>query len=217
MSTGKYKFKPFCYGGKAFSMYLSRMTLKQRLLKWANPVYQWITSVFGSRGQIRANNGNSAAPVPFYGLSTVLNNADSLLFTALRNKKVLLVNTASDCVYTSQYKELQHLAEQYADRLIVIAFPSNDFGNQEPGTDGQIAAFCDRNYHVCFPISRKATVKKGKTQHDVYQWLTDKSKNGWNDHAPDWNFAKYLVNEQGQLTHYIGPAVSPKRIKKLLR
>jgi glutathione peroxidase len=127
----------------------------------------------------------------------------------LQGKKVLLVNTASDCGYTAQYKELQQLQDRFADRLVIIGFPANDFKEQEKGDNASIADFCQRNYGVRFQLAQKTSVVSGPLQHPVYRWLTDSSQNGWNTKAPSWNFSKYLVDEEGRLTHYFDPSVSP--------
>lgn len=155
------------------------------------------------------NANNTQPPVPFHSLSVVLNNGQELSFEKLRGKKVLLVNTASDCGYTPQYAELQKLYEHSKDDLEILAFPANDFKEQEKGDDSEIASFCSLNYGVRFPLAKKSVVKKDVAQHPVFQWLTSRAKNGWNDQPPSWNFAKYLVNEEGVLTHYFEPAVSP--------
>jgi glutathione peroxidase len=121
----------------------------------------------------------------------------------------LIVNTASDCGYTAQYAELQSLYTQFGDRLIILGFPCNQFKEQEKGNEQDIASFCQVNYGVTFPLFQKADVKKGINQHPVYQWLTDPAKNGWNKQEPVWNFSKYLIDEEGRLTHYMDPSVSP--------
>ncbi len=155
-------------------------------------------------------NRQGAAPkVPFHRLKTVQNNGQELDFGQFRNKKVLLVNTASNCGYTGQYEELQQLQEQLQDKLVIVGFPANDFREQEKGSDTDIAQFCQVNYGVTFPLTKKSSVVKGDVQHPVYQWLTNTEQNGWNAHQPDWNFSKYLVDEKGALSHYFGPAVSP--------
>jgi glutathione peroxidase len=148
-------------------------------------------------------------PVPFHSLSVMLNNGKELSLANLKGKKVLLVNTASHCGYTQQYAELQQLYRFAKEDVEIIAFPANDFKEQETGTDEDIARFCSVNFGVSFPIARKAVVVKSDSQHPVYQWLTNKEKNGWNEKEPSWNFAKYLVNEEGVLTDYFGPAVLP--------
>jgi len=119
------------------------------------------------------------------------------------------VSAASDCGYTAQYAELQSLHTQFGDRLIILGFPCNQFKEQEKGSDQDIASFCQVNYGVTFPLFQKSDVKKGLNQHPVYQWLTDSAKNGWNTQEPVWNFSKYLLDEEGRLTHYIDPSVSP--------
>lgn len=147
-------------------------------------------------------------PVPFYNLSTVLNNGNNLSFADLKGKKVLIVNTASDCGYTNQYEALQKLYEQYKDKLVVIGFPANDFKEQEKGNDEEIAAFCKLNYGVTFPLAKKSSVI-GADKNEVFNWLSDKNKNGWNEQEPVWNFSKYLVSEDGVLLQYFDPGISP--------
>lgn len=183
------------------------MTIRQRILKNIYPLLMNLSK--DSKGKMLNNNESSRPLQSFYKLSVKLNNGESLSFNDLQGKKVLLVNTASDCGYTAQYKELQELYDQYNGRLLIIGFPANDFKEQEKATDAEIATFCQLNYGVRFPLAAKSFVIKGALQNDVFKWLTHTAFNGWNDHAPDWNFSKYLVNEEGSLTHYFGPAISP--------
>lgn len=145
----------------------------------------------------------------FYTLEATLNNGTILDFANFKNKKVMIVNTASDCGFTNQYEGLQALYEKYKDKLEIIGFPANDFGEQEKGSDEAIGQFCKINYGVTFPLCKKAIVKKKEGQHEVFQWLTDENKNGWNYVAPTWNFCKYLVDEEGNLTHFFEAAVEP--------
>ncbi len=130
-------------------------------------------------------------------------------FSTLKGKKILLVNTASNCGYTNQYNDLQKLHQRYSDKLVVLGFPANDFKEQEKGNDEEIAQFCQVNFGVSFPLAKKSRVVKSVEQNPVFNWLTDKSKNGWTNKQPSWNFAKYLVNENGILTHYFDPSISP--------
>jgi glutathione peroxidase len=95
------------------------------------------------------------------------------------------------------------------DKLVIIGFPANDFKEQEKGTDAEIAEFCRVNYGVTFPLAAKCSVKKGRDQHDVFNWLSTSKKNGWNEKAPIWNFSKFLVSENGELLGYFEPSVSP--------
>lgn len=130
-------------------------------------------------------------------------------FSKLKGKKIMIVNTASKCGYTPQYEELQKLYENYKSKgFIVIGFPANNFRNQEPGTNAEIAEFCKLNYGVTFPMMEKISVK-GSDIHPIYQYLTQKSKNGVEDSEVGWNFQKYLINEKGILEKVINTKVSP--------
>jgi glutathione peroxidase len=126
-------------------------------------------------------------------------------FATLKGKKVLIVNTASKCGLTPQYKDLQAIYDQYKDKgLVVIGFPANNFASQEPGTNEEIGAFCQQNYGVTFPMMEKISVK-GNDMNEVYKFLTQKSKNGLQDSEVEWNFQKYLINEKGELEKVIAP------------
>jgi glutathione peroxidase len=191
------------------NLQMMNKSLRQRILKIVYPVWMKLTQLTGMNMNVVQNKNGSEPAVPFHSLSAVLNSSKSLAFEELKGKKVLLVNTASNCGYTDQYAELQKLYEQYKDQLVVIGFPANDFKEQEKGSDEEIAAFCQVNYGVSFPLVKKSTVVRSAEQNKVFEWLTDKAKNGWNDTVPSWNFSKYLVNEQGVLTHYFDPSISP--------
>ena len=130
-------------------------------------------------------------------------------FSSLKGKKVMVVNTASKCGLTPQYEELQALYTEYKDRgFVIIGFPANNFAKQEPGTNSEIAEFCKLNYGVTFPMMSKISVK-GEDMHPIYQYLTQKSKNGLEDSEVSWNFQKYLINENGQLVKVIPPRTLP--------
>ncbi len=133
---------------------------------------------------------------------------DPIDFKQFRGKKLLIVNTASECGYTPQYTDLQKLHEKYGDKVTILGFPANNFGGQEPGSNEEIANFCKVNYGVTFQIFEKISVV-GSDQHPLFTWLSNKDKNGWNDQKPTWNFCKYLVNEKGELMKYYGSAVKP--------
>lgn len=184
------------------------MTLRQRLLKLIYPLFVWVRQQ-GTKEKVLHNKKMSVPPVPFHSLSATLNNGTTLSFDKLKGKKVLLVNTASDCGYTKQYMELQTLYQQAKEEVEIIAFPANDFRQQEKGSDEEIARFCTMNYGVHFSLTKKAVVVKGASQHPIYQWLTNPLLNGWNSKEPSWNFAKFLVTEEGVLSHYFEPSVSP--------
>jgi glutathione peroxidase len=134
---------------------------------------------------------------------------DPFELSSLSGKKVMIVNTASKCGLTPQYKKLQALYEKYGnDNFVIIGFPANNFLSQEPGTNEEIAVFCERNYGVTFPMMSKISVK-GKNQHPVYAFLTQKSKNGLLDSSVSWNFQKYLINPDGTLAKVISPRTQP--------
>jgi len=190
---------------------MKNMTYRQKVLRAVYPALMWLTNRSG-KNTGKLINTDKQPPLSFYTLKLELNNGDTLDFSTLKGKKVMLVNTASDCGYTHQYEDLQQLYTQSGDSLLVIGFPANDFKEQEKGTDEEIGAFCKKNYGVSFPLAKKSVVLKGAAQHPVYQWLTDPAKNGWNSKVPGWNFSKYLVNENGILTGYFDPSVSPLKI-----
>ncbi|MBS1948364.1 MAG: glutathione peroxidase [Bacteroidetes bacterium] len=194
------------------------MTARQKILKAIYPLFALFSKLKNRKAKMLINENKAQPQKPFYDLTVMLNNGSSLPLTTLKGKKVLLVNTASDCGYTPQYHHLEILYKENKDKLMVIAFPSNDFGEQEKGSDEAIAAFCKVNFGVTFPLAKKCTVIKSAGQDIIFKWLTDKTMNGWNDQAPVWNFTKYLVDENGLLTHYFDPAVEPEsgEIKKAL-
>lgn len=184
------------------------MTIRQKILKLAYPLFVFFKNWKGDK-KIVSNKLKQKPLVSLYSLSAQLNNGQELFFEKFRGKKILIVNTASNCGYTSQYEELQKLYEQLKEDVEIIAFPANDFKEQEKGNDEDIAKFCAINYNIRFPIAKKSSVKKTAYQNEIFKWLTSKEQNGWNDHQPVWNFSKYLINEEGMLTHYFHPAVSP--------
>ena len=130
-------------------------------------------------------------------------------FSTLKGKKLLIVNTASECGLTPQYKDLEAIYKKYKDlNFVIVGFPANNFGSQEPGSNEQIAKFCQMNYGVTFPMMSKISVK-GKDIHEVYKFLTQKDKNGLQDSQVEWNFQKYLINEEGELIKVLSPSVLP--------
>lgn len=198
----------------AFAIYVEivnrnskQMTYRQKVLKAVYPVWMWFARTTGKHKEQLSET--KKAPVSFYTLKARLNNGDSLDFNTLKGKKVVIVNTASECGYTDQYSDLQKLYKSAGDKLVIIGFPANDFKNQESGANEQIAQFCKANYGVTFPIAEKSVVVRSAEQNPVFTWLTDPALNGWNDKQPGWNFSKYVIDESGNLTHYFGSSVSP--------
>ena len=141
-----------------------------------------------------------------------LDGSKDINLSDYKGKKILFVNVASKCGYTGQYEGLQKLSEDSKDKAVIIGFPCNQFGGQEPGGKEEIATFCQKNYGVTFPITEKIEVK-GDNIHPIYAWLTQKSLNGALDSEVKWNFNKFLVNENGVLTNYYGSGDKPADIK----
>ncbi|WP_246558775.1 glutathione peroxidase [Hymenobacter piscis] len=123
-------------------------------------------------------------------------------------RKLLIVNTASECGYTPQYKELEQLHQQYGGQVTVLGFPANNFGGQEPGSDAQIASFCEKNFGVTFPLFSKVSVA-GPDAAPLFQYLGSKARNGVTDEKPNWNFCKYLIDETGHVQAFYPSKVSP--------
>jgi glutathione peroxidase len=183
------------------------MTTKQLLLKTVYPFFAFINKKFKMNTRVDASTVKAATSI--YDLEMQQNNGTVFSMGSLKNKKILLVNTASDCGYTAQYDGLQQLSETFKDKLVILGFPSNDLGEQEKADDKTIQEFCKINFGVTFPLMAKSSVRKGPSQNEIFAWLSDKNKNGWNDTAPTWNFCKYLIDENGNLTHFFEAAIEP--------
>lgn len=156
----------------------------------------------------RPNNASMTTKASFYDFKLKSIDGKEIDFAQFKGKKVLLVNVASKCGLTPQYEGLQKLHEQYGSKLVILGFPANNFMGQEPGSNEEIAGFCQKNYGVSFQMFEKISVL-GEDQHPLYQWLTKKDLNGWNESKPDWNFAKYLVNENGELIKFFSARTQP--------
>jgi glutathione peroxidase len=185
------------------------MTGRQKILKAVYPLLMKITNIFGARNKALENTEKLTSTTSIYDLSLQLNNGLRVSMNNFKGKKILLVNTASNCGYTGQYSDLQKLQEHFNNDLVVIGFPANNFKDQEKGSDEEIDRFCKNNYGITFPLAAKSIVVKGNDQNAIFNWLSSKEKNGWNDQQPTWNFSKYLVDENGNLTNYFDPSVSP--------
>lgn len=185
-----------------------KASFKQKLLRTFYPLIRKLGKK-GRNGTILTNVRQVSPIKSLYDLDVILSSGERLNLAEFKGRNLLLVNTASNCGYTGQYAELQSLYEQYGNKLSIIAFPANDFAEQEKSNDREIAQFCELNYGVSFPIAKKGIVIKHEEQQAIFNWLTNKQKNGWNDHEPDWNFSKYLIDAHGNLSHYFGPSISP--------
>ncbi|MBS1688104.1 MAG: glutathione peroxidase [Bacteroidetes bacterium] len=129
-------------------------------------------------------------------------------FSKYKGKKILIVNTASKCGNTPQYKQLEALSKKYQGKLVIVGFPANNFGRQEPGSNGEIAEFCKKNYGVTFPMAAKISVK-GDDMAPIYVWLTNEQYNGYKNSEVTWNFQKYLLDEHGKLVAVFDPSLKP--------
>lgn len=170
-----------------------------------------VSKLTGIGIHIAENKNEVAAKDNFYSLKAIMNNGEEIPFEKYKNIKILIVNLASQCGFTPQYAQLESLHRNNKN-IIILGFPANNFGAQEPGSDNDIASFCKLNYGVSFPIFKKNDVK-GNSKQPVYEWLTDKNKNGWNELEPEWNFYKYLIDEKGNLSKVFSSSVSPLNIK----
>jgi glutathione peroxidase len=183
------------------------MGLLRNFITSIYPIQMKISKLTGLGIKVESNNSDKNAPVNFHSLRAIANTGEEIKFEKYRDKKVLIVNLASQCGYTPQYAELEQLHQQNKS-IIIIGFPSNNFGGQEPGTDIEIAEFCKVNYGVTFQLFKKGDVR-GNNKQPVYQWLSDVAKNGWNNKQPEWNFYKYLIDENGNLLNVFSSSVSP--------
>lgn len=153
--------------------------------------------------------GTLTAQENFYDFVVKDIKGDDFKLADLKGKKVMVVNTASKCGLTTQYENLEALYKKYGgEDFVIVGFPANNFMSQEPGTNDEIASFCSINYGVTFPMMSKISVK-GKDMHPLYQWLTEKDKNGFEDSSISWNFQKYLIDEDGNLVKVVSPRTDP--------
>ncbi|MES2002919.1 MAG: glutathione peroxidase [Bacteroidota bacterium] len=185
------------------------MTWRQSILKTVYPLIMLKGKLFPGKNDVQVNTDKAQPAVSFYSLKAISNKGDTIDFSAFRGKKILIVNTASDCGFTGQYDELENIHQQYKDKLIMLAFPANDFKEQEKKDDAAIAEFCKINYGITFPLMQKSHVVKGADQNPVFAWLSNASQNGWCNQQPVWNFSKYVIDENGVLTHFFSQTISP--------
>lgn len=150
----------------------------------------------------------SAQSKSIYDYSFINIEGDNVDMKEFKGKTILIVNTASKCGFTGQYEQLQELHEKYKDRLILIGFPCDQFGGQEPGSEEEIKGFCQKNYGVTFLMASKINVK-GEEQHPIYQWLTQLDLNNVEDSKVGWNFTKYLIDDKGNYIENFKSKVSP--------
>lgn len=173
-------------------------------------VFSFTCCSTGKKNVISNNSTNQPmARKSLHEFSVVTINGDTISLSQFKGKKIMVVNTASKCGLTPQYKELEELYTQYKNsNFVILGFPANDFMAQEPGSNKEIAEFCTKNYGVSFPMMAKISVK-GKDMHPVYKFLTQRVENGLEDNEVKWNFQKYLIDENGYLEYVISPTTMP--------
>lgn len=163
-----------------------------------------LLSVFSCKAQ---NDGQ--IPSSIYDFKVKSLEGGEIDFSQFKGKKIMIVNTASKCGLTPQYEGLEALYQKYKDKLVIIGFPANNFLKQEPGSNEEIASFCQKNYGVSFPMAEKISVK-GKDMAPIYQWLTNKDYNKLKNSSVKWNFQKYLFDEEGNLVEVFAPTTKPE-------
>jgi len=162
--------------------------------------------------KLASNQKSNSANCSIFDIAINALDGSPLKLSSFKGKHLLFVNVASECGYTSQYKDLQVLSDTYPEKLVVIGSPCNQFGKQEPGDASQIQNFCERNFGVTFVLTEKIDVK-GSKQHPLYKWLTVKDLNGKKNSSVKWNFQKYLVDDKGKLIDYYFSVTKPMSSK----
>jgi len=159
--------------------------------------------------EIKTKNEVAMTAETIYQFKVIDLYGEEFDFSTLKGKRVMIVNTASECGLTPQYEKLQKLYETYkSENFVIIGFPANNFGAQEPGSNEEIASFCKENYGVSFPMMSKISVK-GNDMHAIYQFLTKMDRNGLADSEVAWNFQKYLIDKEGKLIRVVNPKTLP--------
>jgi glutathione peroxidase len=171
--------------------------------------FRLIKMLFSDKKMVAIKPANIMVKGSFYDFSLKsLDGKETIDFSKYKGKKVVVVNTASECGYTPQYADWQAFHKENGDKIIILGVPANNFGGQEPGSNKEIATFCQKNYGVSFQMLEKVSVV-GSDQHPLYKWLSKKDLNGWNDKEPTWNFCKYVINEKGEVSHFFASGVKP--------
>lgn len=172
----------------------------------------WFSSCFNANKVSSVSESNTInskiQSASFYTLQAVSIEGETISMDKYKGKKIIILNVASKCGYTPQYADWQAYYEKNKDNVVVLGFPCNQFLSQEPGSASEIETFCQKNYGVTFQMFDKVDVK-GDQQSPVYKWLTDSTLNGWNNDVPSWNFCKYLIDENGKLTHFFASKIKP--------
>lgn len=158
----------------------------------------FLQSCTNQKSEISQNQTKAQMGKTIYDYKVESLDGKEINFADFKGKKILIVNTASECGFTPQYADLEKVSEDYKDKLVVVGFPANNFGGQEPGTNAEIGSFCQKNYGVTFPMAAKVSVK-GDDTAPIFKYLTEKELNGVKNTSILWNFTKFLVDENGRL------------------
>ncbi len=191
--------------------------MKKLIFKFFSGIFISALSIFSFLSFKNPPKSYSGEAKSIYDFKVKTLSGEEITLAKYKGKKMLLVNVASECGFTPQYKGLQELHKQYGDKVVLIGFPANNFGGQEPGSSSEIKEFCTKNYGVTFQMMEKISVK-GEDKHPLYKWLGSKEENGNCNDSPNWNFCKYLIDEKGNLIKFFSSKIDPmsKDITSLL-
>ena len=170
----------------------------KKILIWILSVVAFLQGCTNQKSEVAKTKTAQQIGKTIYDYKVESLDGGEINFADFKGKKILVVNTASKCGFTPQYEDLQKLAETYKGKLVVVGFPADNFGHQEPGTNSEIGAFCQKNYGVTFPMAAKVSVK-GDDTAPIFKYLTDKNLNGVKNTTILWNFTKFLIDENGKL------------------
>ncbi|MDP1816955.1 MAG: glutathione peroxidase [Cytophagaceae bacterium BCCC1] len=168
-----------------------------------------IKNIFSKKQTILSSNNSMILKGSFYDFTVNDLSGKPVSLKEYKGKTVVLINVASKCGFTPQYADWQKFHEKFGEKIAVLGFPANNFMSQEPGSSEEIAEFCQKNYGVTFRMFEKIEVA-GKDKAPLYNWLSNKDLNGWNNQEPSWNFCKYLINKDGKLTHFFESKITPE-------
>ncbi|MBA3664783.1 MAG: glutathione peroxidase [Bacteroidetes bacterium] len=182
--------------------------MKKLLFRYFSGIFISAVSIFSFSSYKNVPKGTVGHHQTIYDFKLKTLEGEEITLAKFKGKKMLLINVASECGFTPQYKSLQALHEQYGSKVVLVGFPANNFGGQEPGSSTEIKTFCTKNYGVTFQMMDKISVK-GSDMHPLYKWLSTKEENGTCSDAPNWNFCKYLIDEKGKIIKFFPSKIDP--------
>lgn len=170
----------------------------KNIFLWLLSTVAFLQACINQKSEVSQAKTNELMGKTIYDFKVESLDGNEINFADFKGKKILIVNTASECGFTPQYADLEKVYEEYKDKLVIVGFPANNFGGQEPGTNTEIGAFCQKNYGVTFPLAAKVSVK-GDDTAPIFKYLTEKELNGVKNTTILWNFTKFLIDENGKL------------------